>query len=423
MIKEMRLRDFKNFRDATLRLGPFTILTGLNGSGKSNIRDAFRFLHGVGRGYSLPDIIGGKYGAGGQLEWAQLRGAATEIVRFGRDGFAIDVTVSPPRGLSARQDTPSAHYHIKAAVPGLGSGEFRMLSEALDVDGRSLFHGNPERKDFQTWQVSIDTAGTEKEDIAFNTAIDHPALDKISTTQNMEPDCRQGSARVREAFGDIRFLDVIPDRMRTGAFPGQTVMGDGGENLSAILYEICRFPDRKAIFIDWIQELTPMDVVDFEFPSDPSGLIHLAMKERRGAIVSARSASDGTLRFLAFLAALLGKNPAKLYFFEEIETGIHPSRLKLLLDLIEHQTAKNDIQVISTTHSPALLSMIGDSTFASTSVVFRPPDADHALIRPISEMPKAAALRTSQGLGRLHQSGWLEDVLTFEAEDEAAPAK
>ena len=61
------------------------------------------------------------------------------------------------------------------------------------------------------------------------------------------------------------------------------------------------------------------------------------------------SASDGTLRFLAILAALLGTDPARLYFFEEIDNGIHPSRLRLLLDLIEGQTAKGGTQVVTTT--------------------------------------------------------------------------
>ena len=42
MITELRLRDFKNFKDATLKLGPFTVLVGTNASGKSDIRDAFR---------------------------------------------------------------------------------------------------------------------------------------------------------------------------------------------------------------------------------------------------------------------------------------------------------------------------------------------------------------------------------------------
>ena len=62
MITSLRLVDFKNFADETLKLGPFTIIVGANASGKSNIRDAFRFLHGIGRGYTLAEIIlGGKY--------------------------------------------------------------------------------------------------------------------------------------------------------------------------------------------------------------------------------------------------------------------------------------------------------------------------------------------------------------------------
>ena len=61
MITSIRLVDFKNFVDETLRLGPFTMIVGTNASGKSNIRDAFRFLHGIGRGYTLPEIVGGKW--------------------------------------------------------------------------------------------------------------------------------------------------------------------------------------------------------------------------------------------------------------------------------------------------------------------------------------------------------------------------
>ena len=49
MITSLRLVDFKNFADETLHLGPFTLIVGANASGKSNIRDAFRFLHGIGR--------------------------------------------------------------------------------------------------------------------------------------------------------------------------------------------------------------------------------------------------------------------------------------------------------------------------------------------------------------------------------------
>ena len=40
MITSLRLVDFKNFSDETLRVGPFTVIVGANASGKSNIRDA-----------------------------------------------------------------------------------------------------------------------------------------------------------------------------------------------------------------------------------------------------------------------------------------------------------------------------------------------------------------------------------------------
>lgn len=89
MIKALRLKNFKNFADETLRMGPFTVIVGSNASGKSNLRDAFRVLHGIGRGYTLPDVIGGKYGSGGQVEWEQIRGAAREVVRFGKSRFEL----------------------------------------------------------------------------------------------------------------------------------------------------------------------------------------------------------------------------------------------------------------------------------------------------------------------------------------------
>ncbi|MEX0701538.1 MAG: AAA family ATPase [Planctomycetales bacterium] len=58
MIESLRLERFKNFRDATLALGPLTVVVGTNASGKSNLRDAFRFLHGMARGDTLAEIIG-----------------------------------------------------------------------------------------------------------------------------------------------------------------------------------------------------------------------------------------------------------------------------------------------------------------------------------------------------------------------------
>ena len=51
-------RTSKGFADERLRMGPFTVIVGANASGKSNIRDALRFVHGIGRGYTLAEISG-----------------------------------------------------------------------------------------------------------------------------------------------------------------------------------------------------------------------------------------------------------------------------------------------------------------------------------------------------------------------------
>ena len=244
---------------------------------------------------------------------------------------------------------------------------------------------------------------------------DQPALTQIQGDKRVPRAFKLEAQAVADVFSHMRFLDLMPDLMRLPSFPGQAVLGDSGENLPTVLQGICADEKRKNVLIEWVRELTPMDVEDFAFPVDPvTGQVRLVIQEVNGRNVSAYAASDGTLRFLAMLAALLSPNPAQLYFFEEIENGLHPSRLHLLLDLIEMQTAESDIQVITTTHSPELLSMISDRTFRHASVVCRLPGSVDSIIRPVSEIPRAEELRKSQGLGRLHAGGWIESMLDFE---------
>ena len=99
-------------------------------------------------------------------------------------------------------------------------------------------------------------------------------------------------------------------------FPRRNHAGRRRRNLPSVLAAICADSTRGRNLMSWLQELTPMDVKDFDFPRDPSGRVHLQIVERNGRKVSAYSASDGTLRFLGILAALLGPNEGGLYFFE-----------------------------------------------------------------------------------------------------------
>ena len=415
MITSIRLVDFKSFADETLRVGPFTVILGANASGKSNIRDAFRFLHGIGRGYTLTEIIGGKYGGGGQSEWAPIRGATNEITRFtGPYHRYLDSTFSLQVELTLKSSR--IDYAIKVGFTPTKPDEFRVLEEELVLNSTKIYATSEQvggelrvvLQDNDDW-VELSPSKPVLTQF-FDTSEASALIDWIYSNGNIDLDIESD---ILSAFDVMRFVELSPERMRQPAFPGQP-LGDAGENLPAVLEKICIVPKRREMLSSWLQELTPMDVDGFEFPRDPSGRIYLMIHERNGGTVSGYSASDGTLRFLAVLAALLGEKPAHMYFFEEIDNGLHPSRLNLLVDLIEKQTAKRDIQVITTTHSPELLSVVNDRTFEDTSVVCRLEDSNDAIIRPVAGLPNANELRRSgRGFGGLLAEGWMENVLAF----------
>ena len=415
MITSIRLVNFKNFADETLRVGPFTVIVGANASGKSNIRDAFRFLHGIGRGYTLAEIIGGKYGPGGQREWEPIRGAGNEIVRF--EPLHPHIPSEFSLHVELKLSGIKTYYSIKVGLNPTSSEGFRVLEEELRTESTIIY------KTMKTSESNLWLLVGDNDERQIGLSQSQPVLTQFLQIYKEIWYQQIFDLGLHSVLESMRFLDLSPDRMREAAFPGQHIMGDSGENLSIVLQQICADSKRKKILSDWLCELTPMDVQGFEFPPDPSGRIHLMLCEGNGRKVSAYSASDGTLRFLAMLAALLGENPKGLYFFEEIDTGIHPARQSLLLELIEKQAAKEKIQIITTTHAPDLLTFVNDSTFENMSVVCRLEDSSDAIIRRVAELPNARELRKSQGLGKLLTEGWMETALYFtedydEAEDD-----
>ena len=440
MFTSLRLKNFKNFADETLRLGPFTVIVGANASGKSNIRDALRFLHGVGRGYTLANVLGGKYGSGGQVEWEEIRGAPAEVVRHRQNAMRVDVDLTSADGqASAQPGLPrglSYSISLQAEAPG---GTFGVLREALcsyytvDWGPRGhyrmttpIYTSDPPQPDpvaLQDYEhhllLRMAKAGSQRK-YGHRIAVrpDQPALTQIEQHRPVLRAHKECASRVAASLADMRFLDPSPRQMREPAFPGQVALGDRGENLPTVLQAICGNEERRQTLLEWTRELTPMDVADFEFRAEASGKIQLAIRETDGRVTSSQCVSDGTLRFLGILAALLGEGP-RMCVFEEIDSGIHPSRLNLLVDLIENETRAGDLQVVTTTHAPGLLAAVSDKTFETTSVVCRNPGTSDATIRAAKDLPNAEELRRSQGLGKLHATGWMEDILYFSQPDES----
>ena len=410
MITSLRLKNFKNFADETLKLGPFTVIVGANASGKSNIRDAFRFLHGIGRGYTLAEIIGGKIGSRGQTEWEPLRGAPEEVARFeprfpnSMHTFSIHAA-SNFQAFTDETARLGTKYAITVDFAPIGPGGFRILEETFETETANAY------RTMQGDDGLIYHARNQDDEMTSRFDQAKPVLSQLSQHAIWLPELLP--ARLEGKLLSTRFVEFLPERMKEPSVPGANVLGDSGQNLGTALASICADSDRKHLLTSWLRELTPMDVQDFKFPRAPNGRIHLHLVERNGREISADSASDGTLRFLGMLALLLNDRAEGAYFFEDIDTGIHPSRLRLLVELIESQTAKGNIQVITTTHSPALLAWMNDETFENTSVIYRDEHWQDSVIRPIADLYDLRELRKSKGLEWLLTSDWLDNAMHF----------
>ncbi len=435
MLKRLRLQGFKSFREATIPLGPLTLVVGTNASGKSNLRDALRFLHGIGQGYPLAEVFGEKYGPGGMLQWRGIRGGARETPYYGTKRFTVSASVRVPRLLdqvSAVLGTPRDpklyRYTIGVDISNDKSGP-RVVGEALESSGSYLFHSHPEddpldqRGEHQIRVRQPRGGKNRKHGKVSELSSARPVLAQLPDRNREPTDLRDTCSAVLDALRSMRFLDLDPDAMRQPSQPGQVILGDRGENLSSVLQSICSEPERKASLIEWVRSLTPMDAQDLDFVADFQGRVLVHLVEANGERVSAYSASDGTLRFLALVAALLSPDTGRLFFFEELDNGIHPTRLHLLLQLVTQACEQRGVQVIGTTHNPALLAFLDEEARKAALLVVRKEEDPASRITPIAELPDLTRILETQDLGRLHAAGWLEDAALFSEPDSVGEAE
>ena len=420
MITKLKLTNFKNFKQAEIAFGPVSVLVGANATGKSNIRDALRFLHGIARGYNLAEIIGEKYGEGGQLQWSGIRGGTREACFAGEAEFTVAVEMV--------QKTTSSSYGRKLSYEisvqcGTNGSAPRVVRErllygydAMVFDSHPPYDA-PEQQDPMYLVVRLERGGRHR---SYGPRLDGLANQPILTQAVALAERQEVAGRIKsevkevlEELESIRFIDFSPDLMRKPSIPGQLILSDRGDNLSSVLQAICEKPELKLALSNWIQELTPMDVVDFDFVPDAAGKILVYLVEEGGRKTSANSASDGTLRFLGMLAALLGPKPARFYFLEEIDNGIHPARLALLMDLLDNQSKGKGIQIVASTHSPQVLRLIKEENLKYATLAYRLKGNTEGRLKPLTEIPHLLDVIRSKDIARLHESSWMENTMEF----------
>lgn len=121
--------------------------------------------------------------------------------------------------------------------------------------------------------------------------------------------------------------------------------------------------------------------------------------------------SDGTLRFAAIAAAFFQPDMPALITLEEIENGIHASRLRLLVELLPNRAGAGQTQVIGTTHSPTLLNWLQPQEYAHTFFCKRDEKSGESRILPLTQIPRFNDIIKKQPIGDLFAEGWLEAAL------------
>lgn len=365
MLTTLTLDNFKSFRHAELELSRLTLLVGANASGKSNVFDAIRFLQGLGLGMSPADVLRGRL-EGGREIWPGIRGGAGEIVRYAERQLRL-------RSLWSREGISYHHEIAYTTDPPLG-----ITVEHAGRAGQNPIYGGD----------NLSMLGyVKKGDLLA------PLVDAIRSAS---------------------FLDINPRRMRDYVPKSSIQLGSEGQNVSAAVYQLCQEEGRKQDLLDWISELCAPELSDIDFVLTELGDVMLVLVEKDGARISARSLSDGTLRFLGELTALLTAPPGSLLLIEEIENGLHPARIHLLVELLTGLTAERDVQILATTHSPQVLGAlaVADPELAKAALVFgRAPDEPGTIARRLGDLPHFEEVAERRGIEHLFTTQWLERAL------------
>jgi predicted ATPase len=437
MISKLVLSGFKSFSQyQILKLGNFSILLGTNASGKSNVGDALRFLQGTVEGYTFLEVSNGKRGIHGETVWKGIRGGINELFHGKTNECSLYIAKNNLKfeyvynyGILISKDASSIEPFLLSenlTINNEKTCEFLFPLDGsegtcnfLDIMRNGIdvkFHHSGIFGDIFKFPYQASSNYTTLRLQSFVNMSpfylklpesDRQKLDKLPKILD----------EIRHDFVPIKFFDLNPEAMRTPSLTGQTVLGEQGENLSSVLQAICEQTDTKANLLEWLGALTPTDAANFKFYTDPyTNKVLAILVESNGQETSLYSASDGTLRFLAILAALFSPTPASLYFFEEIENGIHPSRLYLLVELLEER-AKSGIQIIATTHSPQLLNLVSQTTLENSSLIYRAGEPSSSRIMPILEIPNIKEILEKQDIAKLYSTGWFEDIMEFMQED------
>ncbi len=351
MLSSLAIAGYRSLRDVRIALGPLNIVTGPNGSGKSSLYRALRLLADVAQGriiqslaaegglpstlWAGPDTITAAVKRGDAPVEGQVRqGPVSLKLGFGSDkyGYAIDL------GLPVKSDSMfSRDPQIKAEAQW--SGDRLKRSNAFALRNGPLVR-------------VLSGAGEWRR-----------SADQLAPTDSMMTHCADPHGApellsLRDEMRDWRFYDHLRTdreaparRPQVGTYT-PALEGDGGD-IAAAWQTIREIGDATALDAA-VADAFPGATVTI---SEREGYFELHMRQH-GLLrpLAAPELSEGTMRYLLLVGALLTPRPPPLMVLNEPETSLHPDLLAPLARLIAAASERSQIMVVS--HAPALVAAL-----------------------------------------------------------------
>ena len=414
MITSLQLENWKSYEKANLDIDSLTILIGTNASGKSNALDSLTFLNRISSGIFLSTTLQGD----GAI--SPLRGGTEWAARRPGNTFSIGVTCRA-------DDLTDYEYRIKCSIlenkcevieESLTRNKFRLDKSGTrrSVTGTiKLFRTDP-CEDHSPHIVTRFYNG--KQGTPRTLGRSQCVIAQVAG-QKLGQETQEG---VNEVLGNLReifLLDPIPSHMRNYQPLSEKLESDA-KNIAGI---IAALPDTKRLEIEetlteYAGKLPERDIRRVyaetvgKFKSDAMLYCEEEWVESGSThTIDARGMSDGTLRFLAILTALLTRPTGSLLVIEEIDNGLHPSRSNMLLGMLKKVGQERGVDVLATTHNPALLDAMGTEMIPFISVAFRDHETGFSRLILLENIKQLPRLLSEGTVGKLSSRGLIEKSL------------
>lgn len=342
MLRTLAVQNYRTLRDFAIALGPLNLITGPNGSGKSNIYKALRLLAETAQG-----------------------GVVASLAREG--GLASTLWAGPEivsRAMKRGEVPVQGSVRKKPVSLGLGfvGSEFSYsIDLGLPIPSESAFSLDPVIKGEFVWvgpvprpaAMLVERRGAlvRSRDDDGQWQVVHERLAGFDSMLSQVADPRRTPEllALREQIRSWRFYDhfrtdaAAPARMpQIGTHT--PILGHEGADLAAALQTIREIGDIAALDA----------AVDDAFPGasvateNRDGRFEVTMRQH-GLLRPLRAVelSDGTLRYLLWIAALLSPRPPELLVLNEPETSLHPDLLPALGRLIAQAARQSQVFVVS----------------------------------------------------------------------------